>query len=105
MPVRVSAGALSEWFVDVQTGDLHLAYPVADVVDQGVPVDLLQDDIDRETRPQGTGIDIGTDEFTVCQADRAADSDVDGMDLADVAIGFKAGCLSDFSERFGMREI
>lgn len=86
-------GALSEWFVDVQAGDLHLAYPVADVVDQGVPVDLLQDDVDRQMRPMGMGIDIGADEITACQHDRNADGDVDGKDLA------------DFSHRFGKLEI
>jgi hypothetical protein len=57
-------GAQATWFVDTAAGDLHLAYPVGDVVDHGIALNGLADDFDREPRPQGMGFDIGADEYT-----------------------------------------
>jgi hypothetical protein len=57
--------ARADWFTSVAAGDLHLASPLAAVVDRGVAVSGLRDDFDREPRPMGKGIDIGADEWTV----------------------------------------
>lgn len=53
--------ASSAYFVDVASGNLHLAYRVPGVVDNGIKLAGLTDDYDGEIR---TGnIDIGADEF------------------------------------------
>jgi hypothetical protein len=56
--------ASSSWFSQVSSGDLHLASQVTQVIDQGTPVSGLVTDFDGDSRPQGSGIDIGADEYT-----------------------------------------
>jgi hypothetical protein len=53
----------SGWFLAPGQGDLHLASSVDDVVDQGVLVSGLVDDFDGDSRPRGTGYDVGADEY------------------------------------------
>ncbi len=55
--------AQSSWFADAAAGDLHLSSAVASLVDQGTSVTGLNKDYDRQSRPQGTAIDIGADEY------------------------------------------
>jgi hypothetical protein len=62
--------AESDWFIDVSSGDLHLASSRASVVDAAQSVTGLVDDFDSETRPQDAGFDIGADEFTTNSAPR-----------------------------------
>lgn len=52
-----------DWFVDVQSGDLHLSYSVPSVVDEGQTLPDVVNDYDGEVRPRGDGYDIGGDEF------------------------------------------
>ena len=56
--------ASRDWFVNVSDGDLHLASGVSDVVDVGLAISGLSDDFDNESRPQGSGFDIGADEYS-----------------------------------------
>jgi len=53
-----------DWFTDPDNGDLHLISRLREVVDQGITVEGLSDDIDKEARPCGDGIDIGADEYS-----------------------------------------
>jgi hypothetical protein len=60
--------AQGSWFKSLSSGDLHLASEVSQVVDQGVSISGLVSDFDGDTRPQGTGIDIGADEYVTAPA-------------------------------------
>lgn len=52
-------------FVNAPQGDLHLAAANTTIVDAGRSVNGLSDDFDGTQRPQGSGIDIGADEWTI----------------------------------------
>jgi len=54
--------AQPSWFVDANTGDLHLASPMSEVIDSGQTLSGVPDDYDDEERPMGAGYDIGGDE-------------------------------------------
>jgi len=58
-----TTSAQSSWFVNLSSGDLHLASAVSQVVDKGVSISGLVSDFDGDSRPQGSGIDIGADEY------------------------------------------
>ena len=72
--------AISSWFVDPSSGDLHLSYAVPSVVDQGQGIEGLTDDFDKTKRPQGTGYDMGADEYTSGIIDPIPDIKGNGLD-------------------------
>jgi hypothetical protein len=53
--------AAAAWFADAAQGDLHLADAIFAVIDQGVDIQGLENDIDGDERLQGL-VDIGADE-------------------------------------------
>lgn len=55
--------AVAAWFVDTATGDLHLRGKQSGVTDSARTFPGLNDDFDKQSRPQGTGLDIGADEY------------------------------------------
>lgn len=59
----------SNWFVDASSGDLHLVSPIPQAIDHGVIIPGLNTDIDGDPRPQGSGIDMGADEYVVASPD------------------------------------
>jgi hypothetical protein len=56
------ASAESSWFMDADSGDLHLTSSASGVVDAGQTVSDVTDDYDSEERPSGSAYDIGGDE-------------------------------------------
>ncbi|HJT98280.1 MAG TPA: hypothetical protein VJ696_08185 [Rhodanobacteraceae bacterium] len=57
------------WFVDVETGDLHLTAAANAAIDEVTRLADAVDDFDGATRPGGAGLaDIGADEFGVVDA-------------------------------------
>lgn len=93
--------ASGDWFKDAASGNLHLAYDVQQVIDQGSALAGIVDDFDEEARPQGGGIEIGADEISGCAADLDEDTDVDGRDLFLFTSGSPLSCLEFFSTVFG----
>ena len=72
--------AQSSWFTDVTTGNLHLVYNNPSVCDTGQYIDGLVDDIDGGERPEGSGYDIGADEYnSQGSEDNIAPSIPDGL--------------------------
>lgn len=55
--------AQASWFVVPASGNLHLKSSISSVVDQGRSISGLTNDFDKESRPKGSGVDIGADEF------------------------------------------
>ena len=56
--------AVADWFVDSSIGDLHLRSERANVTGAAREISGLVDDFDRQSRPRGTGPDIGADEYS-----------------------------------------
>ncbi len=52
------------WFTSVTSGDLHLNSERDGVTGAARSISGLLDDFDKQSRPQGTGLDIGADEYT-----------------------------------------
>jgi hypothetical protein len=56
--------AESAWFTNVASGDLHLGGEHDGVTGAARAVNGLLDDYDKQSRPLGTGLDIGADEYS-----------------------------------------
>ena len=54
-------GPMDGWFVDPPGGDLRLRSPVAEVVDRGLDLPGIEDDIDGRRR--GDSPDLGASEY------------------------------------------
>ena len=55
--------AAADWFTDAPNGDLHLNSELNGVTGAALAIPGLIDDYDKQNRPQGTGPDIGADEY------------------------------------------
>ncbi|MBW1749417.1 MAG: right-handed parallel beta-helix repeat-containing protein [Deltaproteobacteria bacterium] len=55
--------ATKDWFTDAPNGDLHLNSELNGVTGAALAIPGLIDDFDKQNRPQGTGPDIGADEY------------------------------------------
>ena len=56
--------AVADWFTDAPNGDLHLNSDLNGVTGAALAIPGLIDDFDKQSRPQGTGLDIGADEYS-----------------------------------------
>lgn len=77
------------WFYDLENGDLHLASEISTVVDRGLDIASVTDDIDGEVRQSGS-YDIGADEYNVLP-------DIDLQDVI-LILQISAGLTVDLSE-------
>ncbi|MEA2115086.1 MAG: right-handed parallel beta-helix repeat-containing protein [Thermodesulfobacteriota bacterium] len=55
--------AAADWFIDAPNGDLHLGSEQSGVTDAALALSGLVDDFDGQSRPSGSGPDIGADEY------------------------------------------
>lgn len=80
-------------FVDGANGDLHLAGSATDAIDHGVPLasGMCADDFDGQTRPAGSAVDVGADEFGAVSAND--DSNNDSNDSGHDGSGGGGGCF------------
>lgn len=62
------------WFMDANNGDLHLHSERSGVTGAARSVSGLIDDFDKQSRPQGAGLDIGADEYSVFVPDKPSPS-------------------------------
>jgi len=53
----------TSWFINASTANLRIKSKVGVLVDQGKSISGLVDDVDKTSRPQGGGMDIGAHEF------------------------------------------
>lgn len=56
--------ASSNWFQDIDSGDLHLSSGALPPINSGQALSGLTDDFDGEARPQSGSIDVGADEYS-----------------------------------------
>ena len=57
-------GAAAGMFLNPSIGDLHLLPSATAAIDKATPLGSVTNDFDGDGRPQGSGYDIGADEFT-----------------------------------------
>jgi hypothetical protein len=55
--------AVSNWFADASSGDLHLAASASQAIDQAALLPQVTDDFDGQLRPYGVAADVGADEW------------------------------------------
>jgi len=56
--------AQSSWFVNLSSGDLRLNSDYSELVNQGIYLSEVEEDIDQTPRPQGNSFDIGAYEYS-----------------------------------------
>ncbi|MCU7939240.1 MAG: hypothetical protein KZQ64_11950 [gamma proteobacterium symbiont of Bathyaustriella thionipta] len=62
--------AATDWFTNVTTGDLHLVSELNGVAGSALDISGLSNDFDLQSRPLGTGSDIGADEYSANVPDK-----------------------------------